>query len=137
MECAAFEKTHHKWSQRSPWVIYLHKLDVNIFLVRGWKMHVVIFILFSFSAISVENELGQVSLLSATNEIQRRGIANRLLATDKISGGEFKGFKTVNRHLLNGDYLLLNRQPSLHRPSIMAHRYAVITQVTNDGLMLN
>ena len=70
----------------------------------------------------MENELGQVSLLNPTNEIQRRGIANRLLATDKISGGVFKVFKIVNRHLLNGDYLLLNRQPSLHRPSIMAHR---------------
>lgn len=79
--------------------------------------------MFIFSAISVENELGQVSRLDPTNEVQRRGVANRLLATDKISPGTFKGCKTVNRHLMNGDYLLLNRQPSLHRPSIMAHKY--------------
>lgn len=74
------------------------------------------------SAISVENELGQVSRLDPNNEVQRKGIANRLLATDTISSGTFKGFKVVHRHLMNGDYLLFNRQPSLHRPSIMAHR---------------
>ena len=28
----------------------------------------------------------------------------------------------VYRHLKNGDVLLLNRQPTLHRPSIMAHK---------------
>jgi len=28
----------------------------------------------------------------------------------------------VNRHLLNGDYVLFNRQPSLHKMSMMAHR---------------
>lgn len=27
----------------------------------------------------------------------------------------------VNRHIKNGDVLLLNRQPTLHRPSIQAH----------------
>lgn len=26
----------------------------------------------------------------------------------------------VNRHLIDGDYVLFNRQPSLHRQSIMA-----------------
>ena len=32
----------------------------------------------------------------------------------------------MNRHLKNGDVLLLNRQPTLHRPSIMAHRVRVL-----------
>lgn len=73
----------------------------------------------------MENELGQVSRLDPKNEVQRRGIANRLLANDQIGQGPFNGFKTVHRHLINGDYLLLNRQPSLHRPSIMAHRYCL------------
>lgn len=36
------------------------------------------------------------------------------------------GPKIVHRHLLNGDILLLNRQPSLHRPSIMAHKVKVM-----------
>lgn len=38
------------------------------------------------------------------------------------------GPKIVHRHLLNGDILLLNRQPSLHRPSIMAHKVKVMKQ---------
>ena len=29
--------------------------------------------------------------------------------------------KTVGRHLVTGDVLLANRQPTLHKPSIMAH----------------
>lgn len=33
---------------------------------------------------------------------------------------------TVNRHLRNGDVVLFNRQPSLHRISIMAHRVRVL-----------
>ena len=31
----------------------------------------------------------------------------------------------VYRHLKNGDVLLLNRQPTLHRPSMMAHRVSL------------
>ena len=30
------------------------------------------------------------------------------------------------RHLKNGDRLLMNRQPSLHKPSIMGHRARVL-----------
>lgn len=33
---------------------------------------------------------------------------------------------SVYRHLQNGDVLLLNRQPTLHRPSIMAHMARVL-----------
>ncbi|CAH8532801.1 unnamed protein product [Heterobilharzia americana] len=32
----------------------------------------------------------------------------------------------VNRHLLEGDMLIMNRQPSLHRPSMQAHRVRII-----------
>lgn len=32
----------------------------------------------------------------------------------------------VHRHLLDGDFVLFNRQPSLHRPSIMGHRVVVL-----------
>ena len=32
----------------------------------------------------------------------------------------------VNRHLVNGDIILFNRQPSLHRMSMMAHRVRVM-----------
>jgi len=33
---------------------------------------------------------------------------------------------TVNRNLMNGDYVLFNRQPSLHKMSMMAHRVKVM-----------
>ena len=32
----------------------------------------------------------------------------------------------VNRHLLNGDWLLVNRQPSLHKMSMMGHKIVVL-----------
>ena len=35
------------------------------------------------------------------------------------------GYK-VERHLQDGDYVLLNRQPSLHKMSIMGHRVKVL-----------
>jgi len=38
----------------------------------------------------------------------------------------------VERHLINGDPVLFNRQPSLHRPSMMCHFIKVIP---NDNLM--
>ena len=33
---------------------------------------------------------------------------------------------TVNRHLIDGDYVLFNRQPSLHKMSMMGHRVRVM-----------
>jgi DNA-directed RNA polymerase II subunit RPB1 len=36
----------------------------------------------------------------------------------------------VDRHLVDGDWVLLNRQPSLHRMSIMAHRIRIIKDKT-------
>ena len=32
----------------------------------------------------------------------------------------------VNRHLMDGDYVLFNRQPSLHKMSMMGHRVKVM-----------
>ena len=67
----------------------------------------------------MQNEDSSLVLLSPHNVTQRQGIARRLLAPDKLapSGGVTK---KVHRHLKNGDVLLLNRQPTLHKPSIMA-----------------
>jgi DNA-directed RNA polymerase beta' subunit len=43
------------------------------------------------------------------------------LAKNLLSGTQ----KQVYRHVQNGDLLLVNRQPTLHRPSIMAHKARV------------
>ncbi|XP_046999760.1 DNA-directed RNA polymerase I subunit RPA1 [Schistocerca americana] len=76
-------------------------------------------------AVSVEHEDGSISRISAQDAAQRENIAKRLL-TPVEKSGSFKGVKYVHRHLHNGDILLMNRQPTLHRPSIMAHKARVL-----------
>lgn len=72
-------------------------------------------------ATHVQNENGFVVLLSPSNERQRVAIAKKLLTPSKegVLGG---ATKKVFRHLKDGDVLLVNRQPTLHKPSIMAHK---------------
>ncbi len=48
---------------------------------------------------------------------------------DKITEGLQPGF-VVERHLKDGDIAIFNRQPSLHRMSIMAHRVKVLPYKT-------
>lgn len=67
------------------------------------------------------------------NGVEKWPGANYVISKDE-KGKEFKRFlmygknkelkigDVVERHLLNGDILLFNRQPSLHRMSIMAHK---------------
>ena len=71
-------------------------------------------------ASAIENELGQVLSLKVKTEDERAAIANQLLAP---SGPGVKGNmnKKVYRHLRTGDVVLMNRQPTLHKPSIMGH----------------
>jgi DNA-directed RNA polymerase beta' subunit len=66
---------------------------------------------------------------------QRTAIGNQLLAPHE-SGHPATGLtfptrsssvnKKVYRHLLDGDMLILNRQPTLHKPSMMAHKARVL-----------
>lgn len=73
-------------------------------------------------ALMVESEDGTINKLLADNKVQREGVAKRLLTPSE----KHKGVKIVHRHLVNGDILLLNRQPTLHRPSIMAHKARIL-----------
>ncbi|XP_053205787.1 DNA-directed RNA polymerase I subunit RPA1-like [Panonychus citri] len=70
-------------------------------------------------ALSVSFESGDVMRLKANDVEQRVRIANLL-------GQTKPGSRIVNRHLISGDVLLLNRQPTLHKPSIMAHKARVL-----------
>jgi len=62
---------------------------------------------------------------------QRTAIANQLLTPQE---GERAGLHTrtpainkkVYRHLKDGDILILNRQPTLHKPSMMCHKAKVL-----------
>lgn len=69
----------------------------------------------------IEDEERKIIKIDKNDKVNREGIAKRLL-TPGVKGG----LKVVHRHLVNGDILLLNRQPTLHRPSIMAHKARVL-----------
>lgn len=70
----------------------------------------------------LELEDGRKIRIPADSIDKRKSLAKRLLTPDESN----TGLKKVHRHLLNGDILLLNRQPTLHKPSIMAHRARIL-----------
>ncbi len=43
----------------------------------------------------------------------------------------------VDRHIINGDYVLFNRQPTLHKPSMMGHKIQVINAENTDAFRMN
>ncbi|KAI9815641.1 MAG: hypothetical protein M1832_005272 [Thelocarpon impressellum] len=76
-------------------------------------------------AAAIENENGQVINLRTKNFEERQALANQLLAPSSTAMKGAKN-KKVHRHLNNGDVVLMNRQPTLHKPSIMGHRARVL-----------
>lgn len=76
-------------------------------------------------AAAIENENGQVVNLSTKTQDERQSLANQLLAPSNSSANGARN-KKVHRHLTNGDVVLMNRQPTLHKPSIMGHRARVL-----------
>lgn len=76
-------------------------------------------------ASAIENETGQVINLRTKNFEERQALANQLLAPSSTTINGARN-KKVHRHLSNGDIVLMNRQPTLHKPSIMAHRARVL-----------
>ncbi|KAI0591603.1 DNA-directed RNA polymerase [Pyrenophora tritici-repentis] len=74
---------------------------------------------------AIENEFGQIIALRKKTYDERLALANQLLApTNSYSNGARN--KKVHRHLNNGDVVIMNRQPTLHKPSMMAHRARVL-----------
>ena len=76
-------------------------------------------------AAAIESENGQVINLRTKNFEERQALANQLLAPSNTNVNGARN-KKVHRHLNNGDIVLMNRQPTLHKPSIMAHRARVL-----------
>ncbi|TFY66559.1 hypothetical protein EVG20_g4537, partial [Dentipellis fragilis] len=83
----------------------------------------------------VEYEDGNQVYLDRMTVEQRTAIANQLLTPQEDArGGTLVNLRTrtpainkkVYRHLRNGDMLILNRQPTLHKPSMMAHKARVL-----------
>ncbi|KAF8753807.1 DNA-directed RNA polymerase subunit beta' [Rhizoctonia solani] len=79
----------------------------------------------------VQNEDGGLIYLDKMEPDARAALAARLLtpqegpAPNDLTHRDARG-KTVYRHLKDGDILILNRQPTLHKPSMMAHRAKVL-----------
>jgi len=76
-------------------------------------------------AAAIENENGQVINLRTKNLEERQALANQLLAPSSTSVTGAKN-KKVHRHLNNGDIVIMNRQPTLHKPSMMCHRARIL-----------
>lgn len=76
-------------------------------------------------AFAIENENGQIVNLRNKSVDDRISLANQLLAPTSSSAARTRN-KKVYRHLTNGDVVLMNRQPTLHKPSIMGHRVRVL-----------
>lgn len=75
---------------------------------------------FAFSANFIEDEGGRKQIIPHGDQSKRESLAKMLLTPNE------KGVKIVHRHLLSGDVMLLNRQPTLHKNSIMAHKARIL-----------
>lgn len=69
----------------------------------------------------VNSPCGANYVIRPDNRRLRLGADNLDIVADMIEPGW-----TVERHLQDGDIVLLNRQPSLHRMSILAHRVKIM-----------
>jgi DNA-directed RNA polymerase I subunit RPA1 len=79
----------------------------------------------------IQLEDGQMQSLGDLSQDQRAALAAQLLTPQQTMSSTSPSSlnhtnKKVYRHLRNGDILLLNRQPTLHKPSIMAHKARVL-----------
>lgn len=87
-------------------------------------------------ATHVQNEDQSIDVLADLSIESRIALANSLLAPQSSHTAQTGNnpyptrTQTVNkkvlRHIRNGDMLLLNRQPTLHKPSIMAHKARIL-----------
>jgi len=55
--------------------------------------------------------------------LERLKPGGRASLAKRLSAGQ--GY-TVGRHLVDGDYVVMNRQPTLHKPSLMSHQVRVL-----------
>ncbi|KAF8306029.1 beta and beta-prime subunits of DNA dependent RNA-polymerase [Clavulina sp. PMI_390] len=89
-------------------------------------------------ASQVELENGQIQMLSHMTKDQRTALAKTLRTTEqssfKATASSAFGLTTrtssvnkkVYRHIQDGDMLIVNRQPTLHKPSMMAHKARIL-----------
>ncbi|KNC49384.1 DNA-directed RNA polymerase [Thecamonas trahens ATCC 50062] len=76
-------------------------------------------------ATHIRNEDGSLVSLMHKSRAVRETLAQQLTTPSSSLDAQPKP-KYVLRHLRSGDVLLVNRQPTLHKPSIMAHKARVL-----------
>ncbi|GMM41321.1 DNA-directed RNA polymerase I core subunit [Hanseniaspora uvarum] len=78
-------------------------------------------------ATQIQNEDGTlVSLVSMSLE-QRKALANQLLTPSSTNNPNVQTLsKKVYRHINNDDIVIMNRQPTLHKASMMGHKVRVL-----------
>lgn len=74
-------------------------------------------------AIQVQNEDGSLISLIGMSLDQRKSIASQLMTP---TSGFTVVNKKVHRHIKNNDVVLMNRQPTLHKASMMGHKVRVL-----------
>ncbi|RMZ89544.1 hypothetical protein DV736_g3224, partial [Chaetothyriales sp. CBS 134916] len=77
-------------------------------------------------AAALENENGMVMSLKRKTLEQRKALAKQL-RTATVAGARGDQVKKVYRHLQTGDVVIMNRQPTLHKPSMMGHKAKVLS----------
>ena len=59
-------------------------------------------------------------------DLSRKDEAFRIAQAKQLERSDPRGQRLkVGRHLMNGDWVLVNRQPTLHKCSLLAHRVRV------------
>ena len=76
----------------------------------------------------IETAEGRTINLSRFNRAERAAKAKLFLSNPGVK---------VYRHLVNGDVLLVNRQPTLHKPGIMAHKARILTHVKEETVRMH
>jgi len=76
----------------------------------------------------IETAEGRTINLARFNQTERAAKAKLLLSNPGVK---------VYRHLVNGDVLLVNRQPTLHKPGIMAHKARILTHVKEETVRMH
>lgn len=109
---------------------YRHSIDCcDVFLISiPYFRFLICIIVLRLGANIIETPQGQLIKLEKLSAAERAAKAKLLLSSP--------GYK-VYRHLIDGDVLLVNRQPTLHKPGIMAHKARVLKHIREQTLRMN
>lgn len=77
-------------------------------------------------ATMIQNEDGKLVSLATMTVEQRTALANQLMTPSATLKNPLGVNKKVYRHIRNHDVVLMNRQPTLHKASMMGHNVRVL-----------